>query len=52
VNLRVVQYVVGSLLPNWVGTPQKRAIDWREGHLVLSAPIEAGVVVEIVWEKC
>jgi hypothetical protein len=48
----VIHHVEGSLMPNWIGTPQKRAITWRGGRLILSAPIESGVVVEIVWEKC
>ncbi len=47
----VTHQVEGSLLPNWIGTPQKRAIVWRDGRLVLSAPVEAGVIAEIVWER-
>jgi hypothetical protein len=47
----VIHHVEGSLLPNWVGTQQKRSIAWRGEQLLLSAPIEAGVIVEIIWER-
>jgi Lipocalin-like domain len=47
----VTHQVEGSLLPNWIGTPQRRNVAFRDGRLVLSAAIEAGIVVEIVWER-
>jgi hypothetical protein len=46
----VTHHVQGALLPNWVSSQQKRNIEFREGRLVLSAKIDAGILVEIVWE--
>jgi hypothetical protein len=49
-NALVTHHVQGALLPNWISSQQKRNIDFRDGRLVLSAKIEAGILVEIVWE--
>ena len=49
-NALVTHHVEGALLPNWIGSQQKRTYAFRDGRLVLSAKIDAGILAEIVWE--
>jgi len=48
----VVHRLTNSLYPNWLGTVQSRAIEDRDGDLVLRTPQGPdGVVNEIVWAR-
>mgnify|MGYP002622156815 CR=1 FL=1 len=51
----VTHTVVQSLLPNWVGTEQRRFYKFKDGRLILRTPplLIGGrrVVGELVWEK-
>jgi Lipocalin-like domain len=51
VTALVTHHVDGALLPNWIASQQKRMFAFREGHLVLSAKIEVGMLVEIIWKR-
>ena len=50
-NALVTHHVEGALLPNWIASQQKRSFAFRAGRLELSASVEPGIRVEIVWEK-
>ena len=50
-NALVTHHVEGALLPNWIASQQKRMIAFHEGHLVLSAKMEAGILAEIIWKR-
>jgi hypothetical protein len=51
----VIHTVTQALLPNWVGTEQRRFYKFKEGRLILRTPpfLVGGkrVVGELVWEK-
>jgi hypothetical protein len=49
----VVHRLTDSLYPNWSGTVQPRAIEDRDGELVLRTPQDGpgGVVNEIAWAR-
>jgi hypothetical protein len=49
----VIHRLTDSLFPNWSGTVQHRAIEDREGELVLRTPQDGpgGVVNEIAWTR-
>lgn len=50
----VVHHIEVSLLPNWVGTEQRRHFTWDGNHLTLQGPLRLGGVfweVSLVWER-
>jgi hypothetical protein len=48
----VIHRLTNSLYPNWRGTVQPRAIEDRDGELVLRTPQgPGGVVNEMVWAR-
>ena len=51
----VIHTVVQALLPNWVGTEQRRQYQFKDGRLILrTPPLAIGgkrITGELVWEK-
>ena len=51
----VIHTVVQALLPNWVGTEQRRQYQFKDGRLILrTPPLTIGgkrVTGELIWEK-
>jgi hypothetical protein len=50
----IVHHIEASLLPNWVGTDQKRLFEFDGKHLTLQGPLLLGGVqgvVSLVWER-
>jgi hypothetical protein len=50
----IVHHIEAALLPNWVGTDQRRDFEFDGNHLTLKGPLLLGGVqgvVSLVWER-
>ncbi|MBV9357835.1 MAG: lipocalin-like domain-containing protein [Chloroflexi bacterium] len=51
----MVHRVEMSLFPNWIGSQQRRTIEWNAGHLILSSPPLLGAGRQasdrLTWER-
>jgi hypothetical protein len=50
----ITHHIEGALLPNWIGTDQKRHFEFNGTYLTLKGPLRLGGVqgfVSLVWER-